>query len=230
MPPSEFIPLAEANGLIRPLGDWVLREACRQGRAWQQRGWPVAVAVNLSPAQLRQDHFERTVEAALHQADLQPDQLELEITEGLLIETLDKGDVSCLYDLASLGVALTIDDFGVGYSSLAYLKQLPVGKIKIDRSFVRGVGIDPEDNALVRAIVALGHSLGKRVVAEGVETERQLSLCRQFGCDEVQGFLLARPQPAEQLEAILAHAGPLGRGQGWPERLAVGLEKAPPPV
>ena len=148
------------------------------------------------------------VEAALDEADLQPGRLEFEITEGVLIETVEKGEASCLHDLARHGVALAIDDFGVGYSSLAYLKQLPVGKIKIDRSFVSGIGINPQDDALVRAIVALGHSLGKRVVAEGVETERQLSLCRQFGCDEVQGFLLAEPQPAEQLEAILAQAGP----------------------
>jgi EAL domain-containing protein (putative c-di-GMP-specific phosphodiesterase class I) len=208
MPPSEFIPVAEASGLIGPLGEWVLQKACRQGAAWQKRGWPVTVAVNLSPVQLRPDHFGRTVERALEKAGLQPGRLELEITEGVLIETLAKGEASCLTDLAAHGVALAIDDFGVGYSSLAYLKQLPVGKIKIDRSFVRDIGVDPEDNALVRAIVALGHSLGKRVVAEGVESERQLSLCRQFGCDQVQGFLLARPQGPEQVEGILARAGP----------------------
>ena len=203
--PSEFIPVAEACGLIRPLGEWVLQEACRQGRAWQERGWPVTIAVNLSPMQLRHDDLDRMVQRALKEADLQPGRLEFEITEGVLIETLGAGGGRCLYDLAGRGVALAIDDFGVGYSSLAYLKQLPVGKVKIDRSFVRGLGIAPEDDALVRAIVALGHSLGKRMVAEGVETERQLSLCRQFGCDEVQGFLLAQPQRPEQLEAILAH-------------------------
>ena len=158
--------------------------------------------------QLRHDQFGRTVEHALKKSDLQPGRLEFEITEGVLIETLANGEASCLTDLVGHGVALAIDDFGVGYSSLAYLKQLPVGKIKIARSFVRGVGIDPKDDALVRAIVALGHSLGKRVVAEGVESERQLSLCRQFGCDQVQGFLLARPRCPEELEGILAHAGP----------------------
>jgi diguanylate cyclase (GGDEF)-like protein/PAS domain S-box-containing protein len=206
--PSEFIPVAEASGLIRPLGEWVLQEACRQAAAWQERGWPVTVAVNLSPVQLRHDQFGRTVEHALKQSDLQPGRLEFEITEGVLIETLANGETSCLTDLVGYGVALAIDDFGVGYSSLAYLKQLPVGKIKIDRSFVRGVGIDAKDDALVRAIVALGHSLGKLVVAEGVESERQLSQCRQFGCDQVQGFLVARPRRPEELEGILAHVGP----------------------
>ena len=131
--PSEFIPVAEASGLIRPLGEWVLQEACRQAAAWQERGWPVTVAVNLSPVQLRHDQFGRTVEHALKQSDLQPGRLEFEITEGVLIETLANGETSCLTDLVGYGVALAIDDFGVGYSSLAYLKQLPVGKIKIDR-------------------------------------------------------------------------------------------------
>jgi diguanylate cyclase (GGDEF)-like protein/PAS domain S-box-containing protein len=207
--PNEFIPMAEASGLIRPLGDWVLQKACLQARTWQERGWHAAVAVNLSPVQLRHKHFGQTVERALRKAELEPARLEFEITEGVLIETLEKGEASCLHDLASHGVALAIDDFGLGYSSLAYLKQLPVGKIKINRSLVRSVGSDPEDDALVGAIVAFGHGLGMRVVAEGVETKRQLSLCRQFGCDQIQGFLLAQPQRPEQLEGIWAHAGPL---------------------
>ena len=202
--PGEFIPVAEASGLIRALGEWVLHQACRQGEAWNRKGCSLTVAVNLSPAQLKHNHIGPTVGQALTQTGIDPGRLEFEITEGVLIEKLEQGQDSCLLDLTRQGVRLAIDDFGIGYSSLSYLKQLPVAKIKIDRSFVRDIDTKADADALVRAMIVLGHNLGKRVVAEGVETERQLALLRQFGCDGAQGFLLARPQSAEHIESLLA--------------------------
>ena len=201
--PGAFIPTAEANGLIRPLGAWVLREACRQARAWRERGWDLSVAVNLSPAQLRHSQFLPTIGEALAAAGLEPARLELEITEGVLMENFEQQGDSFLRGLTADGVRLALDDFGIGYSSLAYLKHLPVKTIKIDRSFVCDLGQDPDAEALVRAIVTLGHSLRKRVVAEGVENATQLALLRELGCDEAQGFYIARPLDAEQLEGLL---------------------------
>ena len=198
--PGAFIPAAEANGLIRPLGAWVLREACRQAKAWRERGWDLSVAVNLSPAQLRHSQFLPTIGDALEAAGLEPARLELEITEGVLMENFEQQGDSFLRGLTADGVRLALDDFGIGYSSLAYLKHLPVKTIKIDRSFVRDLGQDPDALALVRAIVTLGHSLRKRVVAEGVENAIQLDLLRELGCDEAQGFHIARPLDTEQLE------------------------------
>jgi diguanylate cyclase (GGDEF)-like protein/PAS domain S-box-containing protein len=201
--PGEFIPVAEASGLIRALGEWVLHQACRQGEAWNKNGCSLTVAVNLSPAQLKHNHLGLMVGHALTQASIEPGHLEFEITEGVLIEKLEQGEDSCLLDLTARGVRLAIDDFGIGYSSLSYLKQLPVAKIKIDRSFVRDIATEPDADALVRAMIVLGHNLGKRVAAEGVETEQQLALLRQFGCDYAQGFLLARPQSAERIQSLL---------------------------
>ena len=201
--PGAFIPAAEANGLIRPLGRWALGEACRQARAWRERGWDISVAVNLSPAQLRHTQFLPTVGDALEEAGLEPARLELEITEGVLMENFEQKGDSFLRGLTADGVRLALDDFGIGYSSLAYLKHLPVKTIKIDRSFVCDLGQDPDAEALVRAIVTLGHSLRKRVVAEGVENASQLALLRELGCDGVQGFYIARPLEAEQLEGLL---------------------------
>ena len=206
--PDEFIPLAETNALIRPLGAWVLREACRQARLWLEQGWRLTVAVNVSPVQLRNGHLLPAVGEALRQAGLEPARLELELTEGVLVANLEQDGDGLLRDLTAEGVRLAIDDFGIGYSSLAYLKHLPVQTIKIDRSFVSGLGSDPTAEALVRAIVTLGHSLGKRVVAEGVETQVQQAAVRALGCDAAQGFLLARPQPSKQLSDLLALSPP----------------------
>jgi EAL domain-containing protein (putative c-di-GMP-specific phosphodiesterase class I) len=204
VPPGEFIPLAEACGLILRLGAWVLDEACRQARAWQAAGVPLAVAVNLSPVQLRQGDVLQTIDEALDRHGLDARWLELEITESLLLERSESATDRALRGLAARAIGLALDDFGVGYSSLAYLKRLPVQKIKIDRSFVRDIGADPDDEALVRAIVTLGHTLGKTVVAEGVETEAQLVFLRRLGCDAAQGFLLGRPQDAASVAALLA--------------------------
>jgi diguanylate cyclase (GGDEF)-like protein len=194
VPPSEFIPVAEATGVINRLGAWVLREACRQAATWHRAGLGLTVAVNVSPTQLRRPETLEMVDDALRASGLDPARLELEITEGVLTD----GHASkLLLDLAARGVRLAIDDFGTGYSSLAYLRRLPVQRIKIDRSFVRGIGRDAGDEAVVRAIVTLGHTLGKEVVAEGVEAEAQLEFLRELGCEAVQGFLLGRPlEPA----------------------------------
>jgi len=204
VPPGEFVPVAEASGLIHQLGAWVLREACRQARAWHGEGLALSIAVNVSPAQLRHPDGLGAVDEALHASGLDPCLLELEITEGLLVELSGGATGDQLEGLARRGVRLAIDDFGTGYSSLAYLKRLPVQRIKIDRSFVGGIGTDLEDEAVVQAIVGLGHSLGKSVVAEGVESEAQLAFLRRLRCDAAQGFLLGRPQPVEQLERLLA--------------------------
>ncbi len=221
--PSEFIPAAEASGLIRPLGAWVLGEACRQARAWQDAGLELVMAVNFSPAQLRHDGVLSEIDAALRASGLDPRWLELEITENLFLEHTDGATERTLRGLAARGIQLALDDFGTGYSSLASLKCLPVTKIKIDRSFVRDITRDPEDAAVVQAIVSLGHALGKRVVAEGVENEAQLAFLRRLGCDAAQGFLLAPPEAAVEIERLLATLGaPLDPDRHWTTRESVG--------
>lgn len=201
--PGEFIPAAEASGLIRPLGAWVLGEACRQARAWQDEGLELVMMVNLSPAQLRHDSLLHEIDGALQASGLDPRWLELEITENLFMERSEGTTDRALRGLAARGIRLALDDFGTGYSSLASLKCLPVSKIKIDRSFVRDIGCDPENEAVVRAMVSLGHALGKRVVAEGVEDETQLAFLRRLNCDAAQGFLLGRPQAPSELGSLL---------------------------
>jgi diguanylate cyclase (GGDEF)-like protein len=202
--PGEFIPAAEASGLIRPLGAWVLGEACREAKAWRDAGLEIVVAVNLSPVQLRHDGVMHDIEGALRASGLDPRWLELEITESLLVERSEGATDRNLRGLASRSIRLALDDFGTGYSSLASLTRLPVATIKIDRSFVHDIGRDPENEAVVvRAIVSLGHVLGKRVVAEGVESEAQLAFLRQVGCDAAQGFLLGHPQVAAEVGHLL---------------------------
>ncbi len=197
--PGTFIPVAESTGLIRPLGRWVLDAACRQAAQWISQGRPLRVAVNLSPAQFREQSVPTEVARALDASGLAADALELEITETLYLEYASEAVYSALHELREMGVHLAIDDFGTGYSSLAYLRNLPFDSIKIDRAFVGRLGEDQEDEAIVNAVVTLIHRVGKRVVAEGVETERQLDVLRELGCDEAQGFLLARPMPPEQI-------------------------------
>jgi diguanylate cyclase (GGDEF)-like protein len=203
VPPAEFIPVAESTGLIRTLGRWILNAACRQASAWAQAGHPLRVAVNLSPAEMRGDELLATIDEILRRHALPAGSLELEITERLFMEPSDSAVNTCVRGLADRGVGLAIDDFGTGYSSLAYLKRLPVSRIKIDKTFVQDIGRDAENEAVVRAVIALAKSLGKAVVAEGVETEPQLAFLRQHGCDEVQGFLLGRPISARRFERLL---------------------------
>ncbi len=191
--PARFIPIAEAHYLIGELGDWILGEACRQSASWQGAGKVHAVSVNLSPAQITCRDLVARIDRLLNRLQLAPGALELEITETMAVDLADRPLLSMLQQLVELGVRLSIDDFGSGRSSLAYLSRLPVHTLKIDRTFIRRIGRDPVDETIIRAVIGLAHSLGRRVVAEGVETRRQLAFLRNEGCDEIQGFLLSPP-------------------------------------
>ena len=207
MPPSEFIPALEETGLIVPVGEWVLRAACRQARAWQAAGLaPLRIAVNVSPLQFLQADLASTVRRVLEETGLDPTLLELELTETADIEDIDTAS-QALKTVRAMGVRTAVDDFGTGYSSLGRLRQFPVDTLKIDRSFVSGAGeaFDSlEDLAIVRGIVALGHAMGLSVVAEGVETESQLAVLRQMGCDLAQGFLYSPAVEANEVARLLA--------------------------
>lgn len=199
VPPGVFIPIAESNGLIGPIGSWVLSAACTEAAAWPGEA---GVSVNVSAAQLAQGLLPRQVADALAASGLTPERLELELTESMLvdagIETL-----LVLSNLRDRGIGLALDDFGTGYASLATLKRLPFSKLKLDRSLVRGLPHDAEDVAVVRAIVQMGHALGLQVVAEGIATWAQHSLLRDLGCEEGQAFLLGRPMPGAELRQLL---------------------------
>jgi diguanylate cyclase (GGDEF)-like protein/PAS domain S-box-containing protein len=199
--PGEFIPLAEESGLIVEMGVWILREACREAASWPV---PLQIAVNLSPAQFMHGDVVSLVHSILLETGLAPDRLELEITEGVLIEDFDRG-LALLRRLKALGVRISMDDFGSGYSSLSYLQAFPFDKIKIDRAFVMNLGRNPQSAAIVRAVIDLGHGLEMSIVAEGVETQEQLSFLADEGCDAVQGYFLGKPQP------IGHYAGLVGR-------------------
>jgi diguanylate cyclase (GGDEF)-like protein/PAS domain S-box-containing protein len=191
--PSRFIPIAEETGLIAPIGKWVLRTACAQNKAWQVMGLrPFVVSVNVSARQFHQDDLVRTISDVLHETGLEPKYLEIELTESAVMHDAEQF-VATLNELNDLGVQIAIDDFGTGYSSLSYLKRFPVDRLKVDRSFVQDIATDTDDAAIVRAIIALGHNLGLKVVAEGVETEQQLQFLRENHCDEMQGYLYGHP-------------------------------------
>jgi len=197
--PDRFIPIAEETGLIAPLGEWVLREACRQAKRWHDAGHnALRISVNLSARQLQQGDLGKQLAAILAESGLQPRTLELELTESLLMDD-PMSAVKLLQALAALGVRIAIDDFGTGYSSLAYLKRFPVSRLKIDRSFVRDLSTDANDAAIVHAVVAMAKSLRMEVIAEGVETVEQLRFLAAHGCFEAQGFLFSRPRPAAEL-------------------------------
>jgi diguanylate cyclase (GGDEF)-like protein/PAS domain S-box-containing protein len=203
IPPDHFISIAEETGLIIPIGQWILQEACRQNRAWQRAGLPpISVSVNLSPIQFRHAGLVQSVAAALQQAELDPACLELELTESFVMHDAERINVA-MQSLKALGVDIAVDDFGTGYSSLSYLKRFPVDRLKVDKSFVRDIDSDPDDAAIVRAIITLGHALGLKVVAEGVETMAHLEFLQQHGCDELQGYYFSRPVPAAEMEALL---------------------------
>jgi diguanylate cyclase (GGDEF)-like protein/PAS domain S-box-containing protein len=201
--PGAFISVAEDCGLITALGDWVLREACRQNAAWQAAGLPpMVVAVNVSAPQFRMKDFYSSVTAALSLAGLDSHWLELELTESILIQDVEQ-TLCLLEDIKALGVSLSVDDFGTGYSSLSYLKRFPVDKLKVDQSFVRDLTTDADDHAIAASIIAMGHRLGLRVVAEGVESAEHLAILRDESCDEYQGYFFSRPVPAAAIEALL---------------------------
>jgi diguanylate cyclase (GGDEF)-like protein len=200
--PSEFIPIAEENGLIVPMGEWILQTACVQNRAWQDAGLPrIRVGVNLSSRQLNR-RLSETVSRALQLSGLEPRYLSLELTESVLVHHHKEG-TEALHALRAMGLHLAVDDFGTGYSSFSYLKHFPLDTLKIDRSFIREIAIHPDDAAITTAIIAMGHALGLRVIAEGVETEAHLSLLQKQGCDEIQGYLVGRPVPADRFEEHL---------------------------
>lgn len=200
VPPDNFIPLAETTGLIVPIGSWVLNTACRQIKQWRDKGIETGtVAVNLSSQQLQRGNLVETVSQALQESGLDASLLELEITESFLMDQADKA-IGVLRELRALGVTLSIDDFGTGYSSLSYLKQLPINNLKIDKSFVRDIPKDPDDEAITRAIIALAENLQLDVIAEGIETEEQLSFLRREGCELGQGYLFSPPIPAEEFK------------------------------
>lgn len=213
VPPVKFIPVAEESGLIVRIGAWVLREACRQAKAWQDAGLPpLVMAVNLSAIQFKRLDLVNTVINALVLSELDSQWLELELTESILLQDAE-ATLDTVHRLKALGVKLSVDDFGTGYSSLAYLKRFAVDKLKIDQSFVRDLLTDPDDAAIVRAIIQMAHSLKLKTIAEGVENEELCNLLSLFRCDEVQGYWLARPMPADEAEAFL-RTYPGGSGQG----------------
>jgi EAL domain-containing protein (putative c-di-GMP-specific phosphodiesterase class I) len=201
--PSDFIPFAEETGLIVPLGNWVLREACRQTREWQKRGIRgLVMAVNISGVQFQQHDLVESVAEALEAAELPSSFLELEITESVVMQNAAEAIVM-LEQLHKMGVGLSIDDFGTGYSSLNYLKRFPIDKLKIDQSFIRDISVDADDAAIVQAIIAMAHGLRLRVVAEGVENERQVDFLRALDNDEYQGFYYSKPLSAPEVERRL---------------------------
>ena len=208
--PSEFVPFAEETGLVVPLGNWVLREACRQGREWQRRGAEIPIAVNISGVQFQQrGELVESVARALDASGLPARLLELEITESVVMQNAPEARVM-LEQLHQMGVGLSIDDFGTGYSSLNYLKRFPIDKLKIDQSFIRDLSVDSDDAAIVQAIIALAHGLRLRVVAEGVERVDQYDYLRALGNDEYQGYLYSRPLAAHEVERHLFAAPAVG--------------------
>jgi len=202
--PSQFIPVAEECGLIVPIGRWVLREACSQGRAWQVAGAPpIRIAVNVSAVELRANDFVAGVRMILEQTGLEPRHLELELTETCLLQD-SSATISVLQALKHLGVGLALDDFGTGYSSLSFLKRFPIDTVKIDQSFVRDLATDANDAGIVSAVIAMGKSLNMRVIAEGIETRDQLDFLRNRGCPEGQGYYFSRPVAPAECSRILA--------------------------
>jgi diguanylate cyclase (GGDEF)-like protein/PAS domain S-box-containing protein len=216
VPPDKFIRIAENSGLIVPIGEWVLRTACSQARKWQDEGLPpVSVAINVSAVQFRQQGFCELIRRVLRETGLAPHYLELELTESLLLGNADV-TLSVLQELKAMGLTLAIDDFGTGYSSFSYLKRFPVSKLKIDRSFVRDVAVNPDDAAITTAIISMAKSLNLKVIAEGVEDEAQMSFLRAHQCDEIQGYYFSRPLAVdkvaeklrgEALQALAANHG-----------------------
>lgn len=197
--PAKFIPIAEQSGLIAQIGTWVLQEACRQNKIWQENGLPpFTVAINISVRQFSLSNIASEVKQALASTGLLAKHLEVEITESLLAQDME-ATLAMLQELSTIGVQIAVDDFGTGYSSLAYLKRFPLDKLKLDQSFVHDLEENPDDRAIASGVVNLGQSLGLGVIAEGVETEGQLAILQQLGCDEIQGYLFSRPLPADEL-------------------------------
>jgi EAL domain-containing protein (putative c-di-GMP-specific phosphodiesterase class I) len=204
IPPMDFIPIAEETGLIVPLGNWVLRQACMEAATWPN---DVKIAVNLSPNQFKNKSLLPTIISALASSGLSPTRLELEITESVLLQDSD-ATLALLLQLRGLGIRISMDDFGTGYSSLSYLRKFPFDKIKIDQSFIRDMSDHADSLAIVRAVVAMGSSLCIGTTAEGVETPEQFEQLKLEGCTEVQGYLFSPPRPAAEIRALMADINP----------------------
>jgi EAL domain-containing protein (putative c-di-GMP-specific phosphodiesterase class I) len=202
--PLEFIPVAEETGLIVPLGEWMLRQACAEAARWPQG---ITLSVNLSPAQFKSRNLVPTVISALATSGLSANRLELEITELVLMQE-SEGAIGILHQLRDLGIKITMDDFGTGYSSLGYLRSFPFDKIKIDQSFIRDLPGKEDSLAIVRAVVGLSSSLGITTTAEGVETKEQLASLTSEGCNEAQGFFFSQPRPAAEVSQLLSEQAP----------------------
>ncbi|HEY8100717.1 MAG TPA: EAL domain-containing protein [Burkholderiaceae bacterium] len=201
--PGKFIGVAEDTGLIQPMGEWVLREACRQNKAWQSAGLPpIDIAVNLSAKQFDHSHIANLTTEVLNESGLEAKYLELEVTESIIMQNVEQA-IAVMNTLKTIGVKLSIDDFGTGYSSLSYLKRFPLDKLKIDQSFVRDIEVDADDASIVTAIIGLAKSLNLRVIAEGVEKKLQLDFLRKGDCDEMQGYFFSKPIPATDFETLL---------------------------
>jgi diguanylate cyclase (GGDEF)-like protein len=221
VPPLQFIPLAEETGLIVPIGRWVLEQACGQTMAWRRAGLrQVTMAVNLSPRQFADEHLLQDIDEALAASGLSPSLLQLEVTESMMMRNVARA-VRTLDAIQSRGIRLAIDDFGTGYSSMSLMKQFPIDTIKIDRSFVRDLPDDAEDQAIAQAIISMGKALGMTVIAEGVETPEQRDFLRQRGCDEMQGFLFSRPLPPLQMATLLGPVPALASPPLQPEGRAL---------
>jgi EAL domain-containing protein (putative c-di-GMP-specific phosphodiesterase class I) len=204
--PDDFVPMAEESGLVVPMGEQVLKEACLKAKEWQDKypcTPPLVVSVNLSAKQLSRSDLAETVEDILKESGLEGNRLTLDVTETVYVRALEANTAN-LDRLRWMGVGISIDDFGTGYSSLSYLKRLPADVLKVDRSFVAGLGEDVEDTAIVRMIVELAHTLGMEVIAEGVETEEQVTLLEEMGCDFAQGYHFSKPLPPEAVSELLA--------------------------
>ena len=204
--PAQFIPLAEETGLILPIGQWVLETACTQLKAWEQEVLTrdLVLAVNVSAKQFHQADFVAQVQAVVQRLGINPMRLKLELTEGMLLENIEE-TIATMNALNKVGVQFSLDDFGTGYSSLQYLKRLPLDQLKIDQSFVRDIGTDSNDRAIVSAIIAMTQSMKLSVIAEGVETKEQRQFLLDEGCTHYQGYLFGKPVPIEQFEALLKH-------------------------
>jgi len=201
--PAKFIPIAEETGLIVPIGEWVLRTACAQSLAWQAQGFPaLKIAVNLSARQFKQQNLVETVTQVLDATGLDPNYLELELTESLMVDNIQQS-INVMQQLHNMGIVLSVDDFGTGYSSLNYLKRFPIHTLRIDQSFVCDLVVNSDDAAIVDAIISLAHSLNLSVIAEGVESQEQLDYLQTKGCDEVQGYYFSRPLPANTFTQLL---------------------------
>jgi EAL domain-containing protein (putative c-di-GMP-specific phosphodiesterase class I) len=225
IPPGQFIPVAEDTGLILPIGHWVLREACRQARAWREAGLPgVTMAVNVSAMEFQDENFLEKLFALLEETATDPAVLKIELTESVLMKNAE-GAITVLRKMRESGIKVAIDDFGTGYSSLSYLQRFPIDELKIDQSFVRQIGSGSGDTAIVTAVISMARSLRLRVVAEGVETPEELAFLRAQQCDEVQGYYFSKPVPAQLLAGLLVTgvpaapaAAPPGAAQRRPQK------------